>query len=155
MHIFLANFILAFTLYDFSRLLSTILLFKRSWYEFNECTSQLEAWYIGIPCLWYLTVHGQNMVDHVLTVSWSKNGMSCSYHVSLCYLPVHGQNMIDQILIISDCLFCHVPKMIDHAPTCLIISIGLCMVLTWSAMFIPCLTVLYDHAWWKLGGLCS
>ena len=40
LYIFLAHLISAFTLYDFSRLLSILLLFKRSWYEFNECTSQ-------------------------------------------------------------------------------------------------------------------
>ena len=42
LYIFLAHFISTFTLYDYSRSLSTMLLFKRSCYEFNEytCISQ-------------------------------------------------------------------------------------------------------------------
>ena len=40
LYIFLSNFISAFTLYDFSKMLSTILLLKRSCFEFNECNSQ-------------------------------------------------------------------------------------------------------------------
>ena len=38
LNIFLDHFISAFIIHYFSRLLSTLLLFKRSYYEFNEST---------------------------------------------------------------------------------------------------------------------